>query len=269
MNFGRRLLSAILIMIGVALLSIAFWPQSKSVATVEFLAVGQGDATLITSPTGRRVLIDGGPDKSVLLGLGDSLGYWRRHLEAVILTHPHDDHLFGLLEVIKRYQVGNLLSGSGTSTENSYTRWLNDDAPHRLLTAGDRLELGPDESITVINDGLASKDLNDRSLVLRYVYKDFSVLLMGDAGADIEPLISATSTIIKIGHHGSDYGSGETFLKTVAPELAIISVGKNNYGHPSPRVINRLKRLNIPYQRTDVAGAVKLESDGSGFTILK
>lgn len=257
-----------------AILGFYFFPAQKELE-VNFLDVGQGDAILIEAPGGQNVLIDGGPDKKILKRLGENLGWLDRRIDLMILTHPHDDHVSGLNEVIKNYQVDKILYAGAVHSAPGYLEWLQlvkeKGVPMEIAWAGYKIDLGNDLRFEVLSpeENLLNKEvenLNNSSLVLKVQYKNISFLLVGDAEKEVEEKLLAKeikADVLKIGHHGSDTGSTEEFLKKVKPEMAVISAGRNNqFGHPHARVLKRLERLGIRILRTDLGGTVGLRSDG-------
>ncbi|NCN25845.1 MBL fold metallo-hydrolase [Candidatus Falkowbacteria bacterium] len=269
-----RLTSVTLVIIGVTLVLFFVWPQKKIGAELIFLDVGQGDAMLIKTPYGQTVLVDGGPDALVLKGLGRYLPWSDRSLSAVLLTHPHDDHLFGLIRVGERYSSEQIFTGFRIATSAPYQAWLERVATTTPLKTGQRLIFGPDCYLEVLSDGRLASNDNDGSLVTKFVYDNFSVLLPGDLGLKGENILLVASSsilnadILKIGHHGSAESSSEAWLKAVSPKLTVISVGMDNrYGHPSLRILNRLDRLGLSYKRTDQEGDIHVWSDGQSFVV--
>ncbi|PIT96254.1 hypothetical protein COT94_00995 [Candidatus Falkowbacteria bacterium CG10_big_fil_rev_8_21_14_0_10_37_14] len=269
-----RLTSVTLVITGVALVLFFVWPQQKNGAELIFLNVGQGDAILIKTPYEQTILIDGGPDALVLKGLGRYLPWSDRDLSAILLTHPHDDHLFGLIRVAERYFSEQVFTGFRTATSAPYQAWLERVATTTPLKTGQRLIFGPDCYLEVLSDGCLAGNDNDGSLVTKFVYDNFSVLLPGDLGLKGENILLAASSsilnadILKIGHHGSAESSSETWLRAVSPDLTVISVGiDNRYGHPSLRTLNRLDRLGLSYKRTDREGDIRVWSDGQSFVV--
>jgi len=259
--------------------SVLFWLFSKPVGLrVTFFDVGQGDAILVRTPLGQNILIDGGPDRTILTKLGQSLPWYDHTIDLVVLTHPHADHLVGLLAVAQRYRLRRVLMTGVVHTSNEYAEWLNmlknKRIPVTIAQAGQDIILPgpvilhllwPPHSLL----GQVSDDLNGTSIVLRLVYQSSSILLTGDAGLDQENSIiaaasSVKSQILKIGHHGSKQSTSLAWLKRVSPQIAIISVGRNNsYGHPAVEVIKRLVDLGIVIKRTDQAGDISFISYGS------
>lgn len=246
---------------------------------VTFLDVGQGDATLIVTPSGRQVLVDGGPDpRLVTRGLGSRMPFWDRSLDIVALTHPHGDHLNGLLEVLDRYDVDLFLHRSADYPTAEYARWeqalAEGGGRSTVLEAqrGHRIALGDGVVLEVLHPGPVTLDgeTNNNSLVLRLSYGDVVFLLTGDVETPIESALLARgapldATVLKVGHHGSDSSTSASFLDAVSPSLAVISVGRDNrFGHPDDAVLQRLRAV-LPDGRvllTSHHGDVQVATDG-------
>jgi len=273
-----------------------------------FCDVGQGDAILI-SRRFNQVLIDGGPDESVLSCLSENMPFWDRKIEIVALTHPQADHLTGLLAVLERYKVGYFLAGpegnesaafgrlkSKIENRKSKMKVINPYTGNKIKIGGIILEtLWPEKAwvlaeldITEIagttdttdtTDSLilgasTSRDLNQFSLVFQLKFGDFDALLAGDADGRIQDEILKSARIepveiLKVPHHGSKYAFTEGFLEKVQPRLAIISVGKNSFGHPAGQTIQQLNNLAIKILRTDQEGTIKIVSDGEKWGIVR
>ena len=245
---------------------------------VTFLDVGQGDATLIVTPSGRQVLVDGGPDQAAMQGLGARLPFWDRSLDVVALTHPHGDHVNGLLEVLQRYDADIFLHRSAVYPTAEYARWEQALADHAgqsvVLEAqrGHRIDLGDGVVLEVLHPGPITLDgeTNNNSLVLRLSYGRVAFLLTGDVETPIESALGARgasldAAVLKVGHHGSDSSTSAPFLEAVSPSLAVISVGEDNrFGHPNDAVLDRL-RARLPHDRvllTSQHGDVQVTTDG-------
>ncbi len=236
-----------------------------------FFDVGQGDAIFIETSTGKRVLIDGGPDWSVLERLGETLPFFDRNIDVVINTHPDIDHIGGLPSVLSRYRIGLLVLPPLTDQSGLLSSLL-DTAKTRntglkTVVAGETMMIESGATLSVLwppktlPKGFSSAG-NNQSLALRLVARGKSILLTSDIEEPVEKTLVAAranlrSDILKIGHHGSRTSSGTGFLLAVHPSLAIISVGKDNpFGHPRPETLKRLKDLNIPMRRTDQEGTI-------------
>ena len=270
-----------------------------------FCNVGQGDAAYIRAPSNQDMLIDGGPDTKVLNCLGRHMPFYDRTIDVVMLTHPQKDHLQGLLSVLQRYQVKYIVLGVEENQTDGYQRLVqeikNRNIPVKHLYTGDKFSLGkvkfeilwPERkwvvenvfpSNSVLSDlgnlsnpntlGLLTtqRNINDFSIYLHLAFGSFSSLFTGDGDTRIQGEIMKEVSlprvnILKYPHHGSKYGAGEDFLKLVSPDLTVISVGKNPWGHPTPETLDLLAKLSIPFKRTDQNGDVEIVSDGQGWVV--
>lgn len=273
-----------LIIAGVAVLS--FWALptiagSYGLLRVFFLDVGQGDAELIDF-NGKQVLIDGGPDGKILQELGKVMSFYDRSIDLVILTHPHADHVTGLVEVLKKYEVGQIVENYTPYNTAEYAEWNKEKSSVAVTQAqaGQIIDLGDGVAITILyplnpkgDDESFLKNPHDGMVVLRLDYGKEGILFMGDAEAKTEYKLSASSVelsaqFLKIGHHGSKTSTSEEFLKAVDPILVFIEVGKKNkYGHPHQEVLERLENHGIKYYRTDIDGTVELILDGQNHQV--
>jgi competence protein ComEC len=254
--------------------------------------VGQGDGILIRTPDGSDILVDGGPDDSILNCLSSHLPFWDRTIELMVLTHPHTDHAAGLVDVLKRYTVLHFVTEKVLGSTATYKRLENELSAKKLTAkyafAGDRIDLADKTQLLTLwpsrewlnNSQLqagngtsdsASLDLNGFCLVQLLTYGNFKVLLTGDAGSLIEDRIAAEAgkvDVLKVPHHGSKTGMSDYFLSQINPSIAIISVGANNrYGHPAQTALDLLKSHNIKTFRTDQNKAVEIVSDGQIFSV--
>lgn len=255
---------------------IAFWPHQRPPLEVTILDVGQGDAILIRTPAGYDVLVDGGPGAATLRALGDELPWRDRSIDLVVLTHPQDDHMLGLIDVLRRYDVRRVLAaGDGDPSSPAYAAWLDAVArerspverpdPGRIYDLGDSIVLevlGPTAAVR------ADANANNRAVVLRLSWRDVSVLLTGDIEREAEASLLAASddlraTVLKVAHHGGATSSTAPFLEAVQPRLSIVSAGRDNqFGHPRPEIVNRLRRYGPVYVTAD-QGDVTLTTDGA------
>jgi len=245
------------------------------------LDVGQGDAILIETPQGHRILVDGGPSGAGLAqALGRELPPSARRIDLIVLTHAQDDHVTGLVELLQRYNVGAALAGPLEGETGAYRAWRDElsrqDVPLLPAVAGQRFDLGEGVLIEVIGpppQGVTGSedDLNNNSVVLRLVYGEVSFLLTGDLAADGEAALLASpadlhATVLKVGHNGSDGSTTPAFLDAVSPSLAVISAGADNvFGHPSPTT--RLRLAGVPLLRTDANGDIRFETDGAALWV--
>jgi competence protein ComEC len=260
----------------VALLAGAWWLQRPDGRLhVAFLDVGQGDATLIQSPDGRQVLIDGGRYPSVVLArLGEQMPFWDHSLDLVIATHPDDDHAAGLVAVVDGYDVaGVMTNGAAAGDDAGYAALLTaaeaTGAPILVAQPGQSIDLGDGARLDILSaGGEAGTADNDASVVARLTYGDLSVLLTGDAGEAAEAALLAggglaPTVVLKAGHHGANTSSGEAFLAALRPQFIVISAGADNsYGHPAPAMLARAAAAGAVVLRTDEMGTIEVSSDG-------
>lgn len=239
---------------------------------VRFYDIGQGDSMLIEKGA-VQILIDGGPNDRILTHLGRDLLPWDREIELLVLTHPHADHLSGLISVMERYEIRKILYFPSIYDTVGYKKFQelvkNEGAEVLSGQAGGEIKVG-ELSLQILwpTANFRSNNVNNESLVMLLDYQDFEVLLLGDAEKDIQSRLSVNIDIevIKVGHHGSSNGSYEPLLRASAPELAVILVGADNrYGHPHKQTLDLFDKIRIPILRTDLNGTITVGSDGRGF----
>lgn len=250
---------------------------------VTFFDVGQGDAIFIEAPGGNQILVDGGPDDRILARLGSVLPFWDRSVDLLVLTHPHADHLAGLIAVLGRYDVGVVMTSGAAHTTPEYEEWerilTKRGMPVTAARKGQRVDAGNGVILDILSPAedaaAAAGHPHDANIVARLLYGETTVLLTGDAERALEyrlvfesPAL-LDSDILKVGHHGSKTSSSEEFLKTVSPDIAIVSAGrKNKYGHPHADVMERFKKLGIAVRRTDTDGDIVIKSDGVSYRLI-
>ena len=259
--------------------SAIFIQAPDNILEVHFFDVGQGDSIFIEMPNKRQILIDGGPDKTVLEKLNQTMPFYDQTIDLIILTHPDADHLTGLIEVLEYYQVGHILTSGFQKDTATYQEWQRlikeREIPLTIAQAGQNIVLQdgivleilwPDQSLI----SLYSNPVNNVSVVGRLVYGDIEILLTGDIENKVESVLSKQeiqSDILKLAHHGSKTSSMQSFINKVNPEIAVISVGENNkYNHPSETVLERLKNSII--YRTDKNGDIRILTNGILFDIV-
>jgi len=262
-----------------------FYDQSKfndGKLHVVFCNVGQGDATFIRTPRGTDILIDGGPDDSVLNCLTNHMPFWDRTIEVVFLTHPHADHLNGVLSTLKRYNVIHYVRQKGEISSDlakaEKAILADKKLSAKLFAKGDSLKikdgvefftLWPEKLPLILNE--KDLDVNGYSLIELVQYGKFKILITGDApsSAQDKAVIGVGQiSVLRIAHHGSKTGLDDKILGELSPDLAVISVGaKNRYGHPSPKILELLKRFGIKTLRTDQDGEIEIVSDGKEWGI--
>jgi competence protein ComEC len=268
-----------------------FFYHPQKLLEVDFLNVGQGDSELIKTPYGQNILIDGGPDNKVMSELGRNLPFLSRRIDLVIDTHPHDDHVVGLIDVLRKYKVarilmtgafittpqplleneGSPLKGEAPPPFQEFLKTISlKKAPVIIEVGEEKITLGPDLVLEILSPGKneISADLNEDSIVAKLVYKNKSFLFTGDAGRKTEDellakKIEVKSDVLKVGHHGSETASSLNFLQIVAPEFAVIECGTNNqFGFPREDTLWRLQEAGAKILRTDLNGTIKIKTDG-------
>jgi len=257
-----------------------------------FCDVGQGDAILIVKGS-NQVLIDGGPSEKVLTCLSNNLPFWDRQIELVVATHPEYDHLTGLISVIQRYRILQIVSNSLLAESGIFQKFRAEVVNRQISVhnprAGEEIKIGqiklkilyPTEKLgeeivwktleepKVLGLSTYTGNFNKTAIVALLEFGDFQALLPADVGIEEEEkILSALSEVevLKVAHHGSKYSTSERLLETIRPKLAVISVGANNrYGHPAPEVLSRLQAIGAKIRRTDLEGEVKVVSDGKSW----
>lgn len=243
-------------------------------AEVVFLNVGQGDSFCLRTPTGKIILIDGGPDWSTLYGLGRYLGFKNKKIDYLILSHGHADHLSALPEVVNRYEVQKVFLPARLTGDIGQALLLelqNEQVMVEYPQNNFCLSLEANCRLCLFVPGskfVSSQDENDLSLAIHFDCAGLKVAAAGDASQARErELISfnydLSAQVLKASHHGSKSSSAAEFLEAVKPQLMLISVGKNNYGHPAYQVINRAEQSGIDIWRTDEGGDVLFYSNNS------
>ena len=267
---------------------------------VIFCNVGQGDSTYIIFPNGKDMLIDGGPGSQVLACLGRHMPFWDRHIDVVALTHPQQDHMGGFQLVAERYSIGYFVRSDVRSVSESEKAFSAVLGLHRIktkfLTSGDQIRIGEARVLALwpstdqlekadiawdqyMNSektsadervlGAGTGDLNEYSLVSLIQYGTFDVLIPGDAGSSVESgymsgyIGNEPLEVLKVPHHGSASGMSQAYIDRIKPKYALLSVGKNSYGHPSSSIVRALESASSEIYRTDVSGDVSPISKSS------
>ena len=237
---------------------------------VHFIDVGQADASLIVCD-GKAMLIDGGnaADSSIIYAYLKNHGI--NHLEYMVATHAHEDHIGGLSGALNYATVGTAycpVTEYDSSAFRNFVRYLgNKGVSITVPKAGDKFMLGSAEC-TIIAVNTLDNEPNNTSIVMRIVYGETSFLFTGDAEREVEQALAGSkytleSTVLKVGHHGSYSSTSYVFLRNVMPEYAVIPVGKDNdYGHPTAEVLSRLRDADVTLFRTDLHGTIVCTSDG-------
>lgn len=240
--------------------------------TIHFLDVGQADSAIIICD-GNTLMIDGGnsADSSLIFSyLRNTLKI--DHIEYMIATHPHEDHIGGLAGALNACTVGTLYSPVteyDSRPFQSLKKYADKQGvPISIPSVGDSFSLGG-ATVQFVSPAKDYSDINDLSLVARITYGNTSFLFTGDAQTDaehdmVDALFDLESTLLKVGHHGSDTSSTYVFLRDIMPKYAVISVGsENTYGHPTEAVLSRLSDAGATIFRTDLHGTIICSSDGN------
>jgi len=272
------LLSLILIFAGCLhqdTLSRAIESSTMRVLKVYVLDVGQGDSIFIITPNRHTILIDGGLEGNGKLILSYLKKEQVMKLDYIIATHPHPDHIGGLVEVINSIPVGRIYVNGETETSEENTNFMNAAKKYDILVMhrGDNITLDSVHFIALNPSDTPQKfNSNDNSIVIKITYGAENILLMGDCGIDCEQDIlnagfDVHAQILKVGHHGSKSTSSQVFLDAVRPKEVIISVGAGNeYGHPVQEILDRL-RLCCRVYRTDIDGTITVEVTAVSYSI--
>lgn len=240
---------------------------------VYYLDVGQADSILIQD-NDENMLIDAGnnEDGELLVTYFKELGIEK--FKYVFGTHPHEDHIGGLDNVISAFDIGTIYLPDAITTTTTFVDVLDameaKQMNYTVPKIGDTLTLG-EAQIQIIYTGTDTSDLNNTSIVLKLSFGNTSFLFTGDATEKTEKQIlnqDIHADVLKVGHHGSKYSSTKEFLDKVQPTYAIISVGEgNSYGHPADTTLDKLQKRNIKVFRTDELGTILLTSNGNSITM--
>lgn len=266
-----------------------FFTFNSSKLQVTICDVGQGDAVVIRTPHQHTILFDGGPDNSVMKCLGKALPFWERRIDLVLLSHPHADHLNGLVDVLKTYSVSQFASEDLANTSNGYKALQNairtEGLTWQTLSRGDRIKL--DSGIVLSIIGPTKEYLHSTAVGGKYItssefaslevlltYEKFSFFLTGDSQyQEMGEAVSAFPglhgiTLLQVPHHGSRTGITPEIIAALHPQLATISVGAHNsYGHPAPNTLSTLQNAGVKIYRTDKKGTLRLTSDGKSYNL--
>lgn len=259
----------------VEVLAVPLQQPAGDLLLVHFINVGQGDATLIQTPEGYTALIDGGEKGSGVVQYLQSLGVKR--IDLLIATHPHSDHIGGLVQVLSAFPVSKVVTNGQPHTTSVYESFLDGiaaaQAEYVEVRQGDLLQLGSLNFLVLSPAANTNDDLNENSLVLRFGYGNTTFLMMGDAGRETEASLLASgqslkADVLKVGHHGSSSASSPAFLDAVKPKVAIYSAGINNkYNHPAPETIAALTAAGASIYGTDTNGEIDFEIDLNGYNL--
>ncbi|MFH1979111.1 MAG: MBL fold metallo-hydrolase [Patescibacteria group bacterium] len=269
-----------LLLVGAVLVWYAVFSEDREGLEVYFLDVGQGDAIFIQAENGNQVLLDGGKNKEVLRQLSKVMPFYDRSINVVIESHPDSDHISGLVDVLKRYNVG-LMMESGVDTSSDVYQEIEKVVKEKniqkvLARKGMIINLGGGAYLEILfpDREVNGLETNQASIVAKLVYGETSFLLTGDSPKSMEKYLVSVfgegldSNVLKVGHHGSKTSTSELLLGYSDSEYAVISVGADNsYDHPSQEVLDLLERFDVKILRTDERGTIKIKSDGESIAI--
>ena len=250
--------------------------KQNDILEIDFFDVGQGDGIFVETGDGKQMLVDGGPSNVILEKLGKEMGFYDRYIDLVILTHPEYDHIGGLIEVIKRYNIGAIITTGVVRDTNQYKEWIKiieqKNIPIYIAQLGGQIDFGNNIKMDILYPfenlvGQEVSNTNNSSIVGKLIYKDFEVLLTGDIEKSVERKlvnsgIDLKADVLKVPHHGSKTSSTEEFLQAVNSVINIIQAGKDNkYGHPHQEVLERMANVFI----TGKSGDVEILTNGKNF----
>lgn len=280
-DYGKVFLCGVLVTLTLCIVCFAISSIGPKKLKVSFLDIGQGDAILIQTPGGHDMLIDGGGSDNVLEKMSRQMSYFDRHIDVVVATHPDADHITGLIPVLTKYQVNDIvvspLSGHTGIVESLGKSIEGEGAKVHVARKGDQIIFGDGVVAHILypakNLHVSESETNDASVSLVITYGEESVLLTGDLATTYEDKLMSSAlprnvTIYKAGHHGSKYSSGEQLLSYIKPEYAVISAGKGNkYGHPNPEAISRLQTYSREILSTIEKGTITFLLDGKSLEL--
>ncbi len=255
-------------------------PVAKPAATadgellsVQFIDVGQADSTLISLSTGETMLIDAGESTSADSVFAELDERGIKDIDILVATHPHADHIGGMLSLLGRYDIGQVLMPDMTSDSKTYAKLLQaiktESIPLVEAYAGYRFSFGSAVCTVVSPSADDNKDANNESVVIYLGFGDTDFLFTGDMEEWAEKRVLDSNyyvdaDVLKVAHHGSSTGSSEAFLSAITPDYAVISCGRSNdYGHPHAETLDRLEEAGAQIYRTDIQGDILFISDGS------
>lgn len=256
-----------------------FYEENDKMLNIVFLDVGQGDAILIKSPNGKNILIDGGPDSDLTEKISKYMTYKNNKINMIIITHPHRDHYYGLISVIKKYKPEKIIYSGIDVYLSDYIymkKVINDNALELIKPKiGDKYEI--DENlyfqITYMPKISTVENLNDASVSIKLTYGNFDAIFNGDASCEIENIILKNNTdlkseIFKASHHASKYSNCDNLLSDMKPEITIIQSGiDNKFGHPHQEAMNRILKSGSQILRNDQLGDIIIKSNGENYEI--
>ncbi len=250
--------------------------------TFTFLSVGEGDSIFITTPNNKRILVDAGRNfgrgktsaTSVILPFFSANGI--TSLDIMLLTHPDTDHIGGSVDILENIEVGEIVTNGENAKNKTYLglRDLIEKTGQKEKIISSPEEISPDKDVSIIAfkpPDIKKNNQNDTSIILLIKYKDFDAILMGDNETNSYEQLkenlhpSGKIEVFKVGHHGSKNSVNKKMAELVAPNVSVVSVGENSYGHPHPKTLSALRGSRI--YRTDMDNTVRIKTNGKDFDV--
>ena len=265
-------MNKVIIVVLIAVLGFGFYLYSqKNRFELHFLDVGQGDAILGSTPDGRRIVIDGGPDNLLLSQLAEKLPWHETEIDYLVVSHWHDDHMMGFVELLEKYRVKNILVTAHQPDHLLYNVFVESikakNLQLQIVKAGESFVLSDDLYFRILLADSHHEDFNENSIVIKLSYKNRDFLFTGDLGIEGEEKLlkmgfDLSADYLKVGHHGSKYSSSDKFLQAVGPEICIIQSGQDNkFGHPHQEVIENLEEVGCQIRDTQDEGVISYYID--------
>ena len=265
----------------IVLLAFPFTTQAQNVMRVAFLDIGQGDAIYVEAPNGAQMIVDGGPEGSLMSPLSAVMPYLDHSINVIMVTNPDADHYAGFIDLLRDYDVGAVIEPGTVTHTPTHAQFQKEIAerniPEVMARKGMTITLDPDAGVTFTvlfpDRDVSTWTTNDGSIEGILKYGTTKIMFTGDGTKKTEGILLAEnsaddlqSDILKVGHHGSTTSSSDAFVGAVAPTTAIISAGRNNkYGLPKSETLTTLKRHGATILRTDELGTIIVTSDGHTF----
>lgn len=251
-----------------------------------FCDVGQGDGIFIKTPSNTYIVVDGGPDDSILSCLSSHMPFWERTIDLMILTHPHADHMIGFLPVLERYKVTHFVTenikNDTTEFKTLFETLQSRKIPVKYVVVGETISMPDNVKLHIVGPsnaflqktspgGFIGESKEFGSLITRVEYGLFKALLTGDSQIEgMEEANPGSVNVLQVPHHGSRFGLDESLVKELSPKVAVISVGKKNrFGHPTPQILSILGNNDSKILRTDIDGEVEIVSDGRTWQVVR
>lgn len=252
---------------------------NEPVVEVVFFDVGQGDGSLVKMPESNQVIIDGGPSRDVVSKIAGEMPIFDRKIEMMVLTHPDKDHITGLFEIFDVFEVERVLMPEIKGKDKEKDLYVNfkkaaKEEGSEIIFAkqGQKISFPGNVYFLIFwpEKDFVGSDTNNFSVVGKLIFGKTSFLFTGDVSDKVEKKLVSEgfkikSDVLKVAHHGSKNSTSDIFLAKVAADLAVISVGKNSYGHPTEEVLERLKKYDIKTLRTDENKDIKIISNGKNY----